>query len=484
MRLSLTDRIALALPVQIVAVQILAQFPQIVETYYSTGLYPWISKALRLGLGWIPFSFGDVVYISGGLFILRFAIRNAKKLMKLRWSAWSQVFATLSIVYFMFQMAWGLNYYRESLYDRLFVSGPESTENLNLISEADARILLDTDYAIIDSYAGSDTFDTGDQFAYGSTTATRNSIDTVSLSRKRIQQNDLNPSKASRGSKSNRFQEVNQLLQDSIRSSQIRRASTPKSELERTLDVFVRRTDELYRDLPKTEPVTDSSSVRYTSNTRAYFDRGHQGYTNLQEQDNRFHFDPEPVSLKPSLISGLLTYMGFSGYLNPITGEAQTNDWVIAYKTPVIVQHEMAHQQGIARENEANFLAVLTGMAHPDKDVQYAASIFGLRFLLSDFYKNSPERYEAVASTLPKGVFANYAELRQFWLQYEGITEQVFEATYDTYLKANKQSDGIASYGNVTKLLVSYYGQNAQLPLWHSENYNVVLDDSEERKCE
>jgi hypothetical protein len=39
--------------------------------------------------------------------------------------------------------------------------------------------------------------------------------------------------------------------------------------------------------------------------------------------------------------------MGFSGYLNPFTNEAQVN-YMMMYSFPMTTNHEMAHQMGFA----------------------------------------------------------------------------------------------------------------------------------------
>ena len=54
--------IALALIPQIVLVKWLGSYPELIETYYSKGLYPLISRFFRILFGWIPFSMGDIVY--------------------------------------------------------------------------------------------------------------------------------------------------------------------------------------------------------------------------------------------------------------------------------------------------------------------------------------------------------------------------------------------------------------------------------------
>jgi hypothetical protein len=48
-------------------------------------------------------------------------------------------------------------------------------------------------------------------------------------------------------------------------------------------------------------------------------------------------------------------------------------------------------------------------------------------------------------------------ELRDFWSQYKGIIEEVSQVTYDTYLKANNQPDGMETYSYVVALIVNYY---------------------------
>ena len=49
--------------------------------------------------------------------------------------------------------------------------------------------------------------------------------------------------------------------------------------------------------------------------------------------------------------------MGYAGYLNPFTLEAQVNMLGCQKSTyPITIAHEMAHQLGYAAENEANFI--------------------------------------------------------------------------------------------------------------------------------
>lgn len=68
-----------------------------------------------------------------------------------------------------------------------------------------------------------------------------------------------------------------------------------------------------------------------------------------------------PKSVKPSLFSYLGNYLGFQGYYNPFSGEAQVNTTIPHFLEPFVTLHEIAHQLGYGKENEANFVAFLAG---------------------------------------------------------------------------------------------------------------------------
>ncbi|GET45904.1 DUF3810 domain-containing protein [Capnocytophaga felis] len=160
-------------------------------------------------------------------------------------------------------------------------------------------------------------------------------------------------------------------------------------------------------------------------------------------------------SIKPSLYSLFLTYMGYSGYINPFTNEAQVNGKLIGYSTPITACHEIAHQMGYAAEEEANYIGYLAAKSSDNLYFKYSASIFALRYLLNEVYKFAPEKYEEMKARIRPGIFQNYAETRNFWKQYENRAEPVFKKSYDTFLKANKQQQGIESYNLVVGLLVN-----------------------------
>ena len=89
--------------------------PSFVENYYSRGVYLYISSLLRILFGWMPFSFGDLIIVFFGLYLIYIIY----KLVSTRFTNMvSKIFGItsfISIVYFLFYFLWGLNYFREPL---------------------------------------------------------------------------------------------------------------------------------------------------------------------------------------------------------------------------------------------------------------------------------------------------------------------------------------------------------------------------------
>ncbi|MGO1728884.1 MAG: DUF3810 domain-containing protein [Flavobacteriaceae bacterium] len=161
-------------------------------------------------------------------------------------------------------------------------------------------------------------------------------------------------------------------------------------------------------------------------------------------------------NLKSSLLSLPLTYAGFSGYINPFTNEAQYNALVPKYKQPTTMAHEIGHQMGYAKENEANFISAIVTMNSEDKYIRYSGLTFALKYSLNDIYLRDPEFFAVIKDEVNPGIFKNYMEVQYFWERYRGPAEFFFKAIYGNYLKVNKQPGGLKSYSYVVALLVNY----------------------------
>ena len=338
------------LPVQIVIVQILSIFPEFVEKYYSNGLYEWTSSAERSLFGWIPFSFGDILYGLVILLLIRWFWKK-RKTWKLYWkNNLLHVASFVSVFYFLFHFFWAMNYHRMRLPDKMGFATEYSDAQL---LEFTKRLVAKTNALHLKM--------TGDKDA---------------------------------------------------------KIVNPHSQ------------DQVFR---LNHLAYDKLSKRYP-----YFNLG------------------KPSS-KKSLISLQLTYMGFSGYLNPFTNEAQVNDMVPMYSFPATASHEMAHQIGYASESEANFVGYLAAVSSDDHYLNYSGYTLALRYCIRSMEaRNEKAAYELINSVNP-GIRKNFRESRIFWESYESFVEAGFKFFYDNFLKANKQEDGLDSYSRFVDLMVNYY---------------------------
>ena len=74
------------------------------------------------------------------------------------------------------------------------------------------------------------------------------------------------------------------------------------------------------------------------------------------------------VRAKPVLLSRLLSYIRYTGFFFPYTAEANLNADSPACLLPSTIAHELAHLRGVAREDEANFCAVVACLESGDED--------------------------------------------------------------------------------------------------------------------
>lgn len=342
----------LFLPVQLLLVFIIKGYPQIVETYYSNGIYISISTFFQKIFTKLPFSFGDFFYLVLIGFILSFILILFKRKFKLKKSDFYKIISFISIIYFWFHFSWGLNYYRLPLHKQLEVKNEYTTD-----------------------------------------------------------------------------------------------------ELINFTDFLIEKTNAIHSGISS----NDSLPVKFFNTASEYELLVFENFKNVK-------FLKQTVkvrSLKPSLFSLPLSYMGFGGYINPFTHEAQYNQKVPNYKFPTLIAHEMGHQLGYAKENEANFVSCYVSMNSRDKKIRYAGFTYALKFCLNDVYRQAPEDFDRLKAKINPGILKNYKETQMFWESYKNPLEPVFKNVYGNFLKVNNQPRGIESYSYVVALLVNYFSENS-----------------------
>jgi hypothetical protein len=152
------------------------------------------------------------------------------------------------------------------------------------------------------------------------------------------------------------------------------------------------------------------------------------------------------------LFSSALSYLGLAGVFVPWTAEPTVNGLVPDAELPFTACHEIAHQMGYAREDEASFVGYLACARHPDPDYRYSANLAALRYVLAAL---GPDDRRALAAALRPEVQRDLATLRAFWERYESKLSAVGERVNDLYLKSQGEPEGVASYGAMVDLLLA-----------------------------
>lgn len=192
------------------------------------------------------------------------------------------------------------------------------------------------------------------------------------------------------------------------------------------------------------------------------------GYTTTELEDiaataynelatTRPFFRYKYTSVKPVINSWLVSKMGIEGYYNPLSGEANINDRLPNFVLPFVTCHEIAHQLGVAKEDEANLVGYLAAIHSGNPNFQYSAYYNMLRYVLFEIRMKYPEDYNVIITKIPQNILENFKIEREFWAKYNGAMSIYMGKTFDKILKLNSQTKGIKSYQDIVLWLVNYH---------------------------
>lgn len=349
----------IALILLITAIKIFSSNPLWVEHFYSVALYAHVAKALRILFGWIPFSFGDILYFLAFCWIAWKIFKSLglifKKQLSLRGSFRKvlNVLFLLGVIYIMFYAFWGLNYDRKGIAFQL---------------------QLEPDF-----------YDTTDLFA------------------------------------------VQNILLQKVNAA---KSAVIKEE----------------KNYPSTAALIDAAKKSY------------------EAADKKYPFlKYEVTSVKSSLYGSIGNYLGFTGYYNPFTGEAQINTTVPQVLRPYIATHEIAHQLGYAKENAANFVGYLAAVSSPDILFHYSAYLELFLYTNREIYYFDSSASDKNFDRLSPEVKKDILELRAFNEAHQSFVEPVISWLYGNYLKLNNQPKGLHTYNAVVGMLIAYYKKYGEI---------------------
>lgn len=160
---------------------------------------------------------------------------------------------------------------------------------------------------------------------------------------------------------------------------------------------------------------------------------------------------------KPILLSEKMCYTGITGIYIPYTGEANVNVSTPDFYVAFTAAHEMAHQRGFAKEDEANYIAYLACTMNPDIDFQYSGVILALINSMNALANKNTADYKLLTAKYSTGVRRDLQYDYKFWSKYEGKVEKVANNVNNNYLKSNGEKEGVESYGKMVDLLLAEY---------------------------
>ena len=162
-------------------------------------------------------------------------------------------------------------------------------------------------------------------------------------------------------------------------------------------------------------------------------------------------------SIKPSIYSYLGNYLGFQGYYNPFSGEGQVNTTIPRFLEPFVTTHEIAHQLGYARENEANFVGFLACRAYASNAFRYSVYFDMYNYAISEIVLRDTALALSFKEKRHPQVTKDVKELRDFFRGYSNPVQDAIMWGYGYFLKANNQPAGKKSYHEVVAWLIAYY---------------------------
>lgn len=361
LRSLLRDKLLLSFFLLVVLIKLFSLNEDWVEQYYANGFYPVISSLLRILLGWLPFSFGDLFYLGAFLYLVLKTWKFLKLLKKRQVKEYlSHVLVRKLLrlvlgIYLLFNILWGLNYNRRDIAVQLGL--------------------------------------------------------------------DLQP-------------------------YTVQELDTLTSVLHQRLNEHAALIDPL---------------KRAASNTNKWlFKEGIAAYALAEQQNPVFRY--RHPSIKPSMFTGIGHFFGFTGYYNPFSGEAQIKTTAPVFIKPFVVTHEMAHQLGYAKENEANLVSFLVTRTATNEDFRYSIYYDMYLYSISELSRMDSLKAKDYTASLHPQVKQDNEELKEYLRRSQNPVEPYISAFYNEYLKLNNQPKGKMTYHAVVAWLIAYqkkYGRDA-----------------------
>ncbi len=167
-------------------------------------------------------------------------------------------------------------------------------------------------------------------------------------------------------------------------------------------------------------------------------------------------------NIKPVLFSVAMSYTQITGVYTFFTGESNLNIDFPDYSLPFTAAHEFAHQRGIAREDEANFVAFLICIESEDPYIRYCGYLNLYEYVSSKLYSADQTQdkslYYGAREALDSSALGEIRAAALFNEKYSNsFMGSVGDSVNNAYLTLSGVQEGSKSYGLVVDLAVAYY---------------------------
>ncbi len=213
--------------------------------------------------------------------------------------------------------------------------------------------------------------------------------------------------------------------------------------------------------LEECEELLDEIEFSYGSSSRMPYSldemnrKLNEAYRETAEQYDFIHHFPSNV--KYVVLSVPMSYTHITGVYSFFTGEANINVHFPDYTIPYTAAHELSHQRGIAREDEANFMAFLVCVNSDDPYIRYSGYMNLFEYVTNALYAADKDAYIAIWRDLDGRMRGEMNAYREFFEKYrENVAADVSGKVNDNFLQSQGQSEGSKSYGRVVDLAVAY----------------------------
>ncbi|MBQ5952132.1 MAG: DUF3810 domain-containing protein [Lachnospiraceae bacterium] len=196
---------------------------------------------------------------------------------------------------------------------------------------------------------------------------------------------------------------------------------------------------------------------------KSVLERSAHLYDNVR-QTYPFLYGPDvPVKALTVLGSKIQTHANYTGFFFPLTGEANVNTDFPSTQFAATVAHELAHQRGVAKEQEANFMAVVASFASGDPDFTYSSAVMAFVYCHNALYEADRDAHARIWGLLCEEAKLDLENDRLYWEPYQenNPVKEVTDAVYEDFLEGYGQELGLKSYGACVDYLVSYFYEDA-----------------------